>query len=444
MKLFEKYNKEKKFMRKRLVNMKFVTQEEEIKQQLDYYTNIKDRKPEIQSNINELTDNLTTVQDKSSGFKEYRKFFFETATVKNFLGIFKNKDDILKTLKSEISKKEDSKDQEPIKKELDFIKGTYDSIDTGINLVSIIKKELSFLRPNNLNPRRQKYNDYWNEEEYNQYQKVYNDFFEDLSLDTDIKDLLQAYIVSFVRFNFGIYFKDCKKEDNQVGNSTSRQIDDDYDFETNTSNLEDLAIYIHFLADIIGPSPLAKLYNLNNLQDDKTSQYANSFFGYSNSDITNLVNEFFGIMASDIINSSFQKVDCPKICKTCNMKTAEYLDDTSSELCTKCWKRSLIDGGNISNYYRINKSADADSLEYGFPETDMFSGINPESDMYVLFKETQFKKALEGFKTTTGNDSKMCDWWFYARENEAPSGQSKSCQKLMNDIWTKIRLQELF
>ena len=125
------------------------------------------------------------------------------------------------------------------------------------------------------------------------------------------------------------------------------------------------------------------------------------------------------------------------------MEKADYLDTESNELCTKCWKRTLTDGENISNYFRI-QSSDNTAADFGFPETDMFRGLDSESDIYVLFKETQFKQALQAFKTTTGNDSKMCDWWFYARENEAPSGQGKQCQKLMNDIWTKIRLQTLF
>jgi SpoVK/Ycf46/Vps4 family AAA+-type ATPase len=427
-KLLQKYEKEKRFMRKRLVNLRFISHEEQVRGDIDYYRSLETvsrLNPADQIKLRELEESLQRVQD--SGFVKYSRAFKGGRTlVKDFLGIYANESNIKLNLATELSNA-DEENKKKIQNEIDIIDSSYQQI-TNENLLPIVQNELSFLNPSHLNPRSQtEANQHWNEESYEEYLVLYNTFMTSLSsnrLNTDMNEILQSYIESFIRYNFGIYFVDC---------------------DIKLDNLYELAIYIHYLGDIIGPSPLAKLYYLNNLSHDKTSVYANSFFGYSNSDISNLVNEFFGIMASNIISSNFEEVDeniCQNICESCNINTAQYLDEVSVPICTKCWKKSLADGALIASYTQI--SSLPGSAHQGNPETDMFQGVIENTDMYVLFKETDFKLALDRFKTTTGNDPKMCDWWFYAQENEAPSGQSKKCQTLMNSIWTKIRLQEMF
>ena len=426
-KLIEKYKKEKRFMRKRLTNLRFITTEEEIQAEIDYYESSGDLSPDLQRRKLVLMDTLNSMGE--TGFRKYFDKFCSPrgeAPIGDLLGIFEQRENINQTINQELANAGDETEaSKTLKNEKEVIDTAYKKVDETIS--QLIQNELSFMQPDNLQVGLlDGDNQHWTDENYVAYARVYNDFLTTITessdkLNINVKSMYKTYLQSFTMFHFGIYFIGCDIE--------------------NFDNLYKLSAYLHYLSDVIGPSPIAKLYHLDNLQLDKTSTYANSYFGFSNSDITNLINEFFANMASGIINSKFTSVGCEtmnNICQKCGMKNAHYLDQESSELCAKCWKRSLKEGEDVVPFTMISNNAQVAS-HVGNPEVNMFGGLSDDSDMYVLFKESDFNKALTRFKTTTGNDSKMCDWWFYAQENEAPSGQGKACQKLMGGLWEKIR-----
>jgi|UniRef100_A0A6C0IZ54 MoxR-like ATPase len=432
-KLIEKYKKEPRFMRKRLKNLQFITTEEEIESEINFYNSSGDLTPDQDRKKLELIETLESMRkpDKIPGFTKYFNKYCTAggrAPIGDLLGIFEQRNNIYETITQELANAgEDTEAGKKIKNEKEYIDNSYKEVDDSLS--QLVQNELSFMKPDNLQPSLlTDNNQHWTNNDYEQYSRTYNQFLTNLTgsgdkLNEDIKPIYRFYLESFTRFHFGIYF---------IG--AGCVID-------NINNLYKLSAYLHYLSDVIGPSPIAKLYNLVNLQHDKTSTYANSYFGFSNSDITNLINEFFANMASSIINSHFTAVTCDtmsNICQKCGMKDAHYLDQQSIELCTQCWKRSLKEGEDVVPFTMISNGAEQ-VIHQGNPEINMFEGLKDDTDMYVLFKESDFDKALSRFKTTTGNDSKMCDWLFYAKENEAPSGQGKTCQKLMGGLWEKIR-----
>jgi DNA polymerase III delta prime subunit len=227
--------------------------------------------------------------------------------------------------------------------------------------------------------------------------------------------------------------------ENSIGGIEMKDVFDSYlslitekyfEFEK-SDELRKLVCYAHYLADITGPSPVAKIYNLDYLQNYKTSIYAKSEFGYSNSDLTELINEFYGLMASNIINSGFvelkgkEKVEkCGKLCKKCKKDTT--ID--GKKLCEKCWIKR--DGQTVSTeenlvYYYNQKNV----------KQDLFLDMQ-DNDIYVTFRERFFEKALINFATTTGENPIMCNFWEYSKTNREPNSFKKCANSMSN--WKKI------
>lgn len=202
------------------------------------------------------------------------------------------------------------------------------------------------------------------------------------------------------------------------------------------TNLIEFTWYLHFLADVTGPSPIAKVYNLDSLGNYKTSMYARTYFGYSNSDLTNIINNFFGNMAQDIISAGFvtePDATCAELCQKCNINQAivnnsanfsenQYcVGNEHKKLCVGCYKKSSA--GNAQSFDQIVEVRDA-----------MFLG-ETNDDIYVTFKESQFNDAIASYASTTGEDPMMCNWWFYASNPSQIPTMDKTCKNLINKYW---------
>jgi len=190
-----------------------------------------------------------------------------------------------------------------------------------------------------------------------------------------------------------------------------------FDVQEPSEDLLKLVSYINYLAEVTGPCPMAKIYNLNALFQNKTSKYALSSFGYSNSDLTELINEFYGLMASNIIKSGFveqmgrDKVICDTLCR-CGGNVPQ------SGVCGKCWKKS--EGTEVNEVKYINQEN---------ASSNMFLDEN-NNDIYVSFNEEFFVSALRNFATTTGKNTVMCNLWEYSSTSREPNSE-KMCDELM-------------
>jgi len=192
-----------------------------------------------------------------------------------------------------------------------------------------------------------------------------------------------------------------------------------FDVAQPSEKLIKLVSYINYLGEVTGPCPMAKIYNLNALFQNKTSKYAVSSFGYSNSDLTELINEFYGLMASNIIKSKFveklvgteDKKKCVELCN-CGGHTA------AGAVCGKCWKKT--EGTEVTE---VKYTDQVD------PISNIFLDAN-NNDIYVSFNEEFFVSAIRNFATTTGKNPVMCNLWEYSSTSREPNSE-KMCDDLM-------------
>ncbi len=231
---------------------------------------------------------------------------------------------------------------------------------------------------------------------YNSYNESYNDLIKNIRDRDDFEDINMSNVFNqYIKFMTIEYF----------------------DVQEPSEDLLKLVSYINYLSEVTGPCPMAKIYNLNALFQNKTSKYALSSFGYSNSDLTELINEFYGLMASNIIKSGFveqrgrDKVICDTLCR-CGGNVPQ------SGVCGKCWKKS--EGTEVNEVKYINQENAA---------SNMFLDEN-DNDIYVSFNEEFFVSALRNFATTTGKNTVMCNLWEYSSTSREPNSE-KMCDELM-------------
>jgi hypothetical protein len=208
---------------------------------------------------------------------------------------------------------------------------------------------------------------------------------------------------------------------------TSRFLDLVYGKDEQVTNYRDLVIMIHFISDLIGPSLDSYRYSYVN-GSKRTYEHALSSFGYSGSDIGNVVSEFFSNIASQVLFTSIDKPQNFEKTK-CNNKVCEIDDEVTLDkrLClvqTNTGKREFSNtrtqSGSKMNYSYLKKASNGEMY-----------------DLYSRMRLVDWFEALRNFTTTTGNLAEYCSYIGYEK-----SGRSEYVN-LESVCPTKSRLNSL-
>ena len=399
----------------------------DLSQKINIEDKLEDIDNDIKTKTSSVTNKLQDIQTKDKeygikhGYQDYlEKYKGKDFTIKAFLPQYFDMEITFPTMFNLMPAEKDAS------VEFDKILLERYITQTKSVLPSVIKQELSFI----FNPREDvRGNPLISQAPEHlraQYITSVSELLNQLSQASgpeigDIKmgDLFNLYMEIYVRVKF--------RDVLEMADESQR--------ESLIPNLIELAWYLHFLADVTGPSPIAKIYNLDSLGDYKTSMYARTYFGYSNSDLTNIVNNFFGNMAQSIISAGFvtEPNSCGELCQKCNINQAvvnnspvvsgnQYcVGNEHKKLCVACYKKSS--DGRAQSFDQIVEVRDA-----------MFLG-ETNNDIYVTFKESQFNDAIASYASTTGEDPMMCNWWFYASNPSQIPTMDTACKNLINKYW---------
>jgi DNA polymerase III delta prime subunit len=161
---------------------------------------------------------------------------------------------------------------------------------------------------------------------------------------------------------------------------------------------KDLEIMFNFVAELTGPSLDA--YGYGYIRDYKrTFPNALSSFGYSGSDLSNVISEFFSVMASTILSETYEDMDCKDITK-CEFKNENVMEKRCFK--TSKGKREFKDTRDFSQESGKN-------INYSY----MIQIQDKLYDLYSRIKILDWFKALVIFKTTTGNLDEYCSFVAY-------------------------------
>lgn len=179
--------------------------------------------------------------------------------------------------------------------------------------------------------------------------------------------------------------------------------------KSDKENWIDFLRYIFFIALYTGPS--MEGYQTGYVQNRMVSSVGSSYFGYSISDLKNVVNEFFSEMAMSLIDSRF-----------------EQISDASARGCRTIQRR-----------YRRVKTGGASFTDYekgGDPLSDTAEFVEQQGsklvDMYATIKASQLYSSVNRYPTTVGNDTQYCNYICYQQLNEY-----QNCTSCLADLKKK-------
>jgi SpoVK/Ycf46/Vps4 family AAA+-type ATPase len=243
------------------------------------------------------------------------------------------------------------------------------------------------------------------------------------TVDEEIKNMIRSVDDDFINdvkkhiktndttiLNYTIYIMHYIKT---IVESKIRDIDFDYWIEIKAGDYYELVKFIFLLADKTGPS--LETYNqLPNYLKREQKRHTNSAitkYGYSASELENVVNEFFNLTANEIIHASFYFNKDSK----CD---ENYITNKQSNCYIKHSKKSF-NKNNKEQYTAISESSNI---------TNRFVDDN-YNDLYSTFMSDLFYGALNNYKSVIGVDDNYCNYIEYDLLPQDPTSK-ETCRKL--------------
>lgn len=179
--------------------------------------------------------------------------------------------------------------------------------------------------------------------------------------------------------------------------------------ETKKKDVDDLLKFIFYLSELLGPQKSFKktIYEKSN-DSIEFSDLALSKYGYSNSDITNIITEFFSITAGKIIEYKLYN----KIRKGSNVTECNGISTDN------CY---IIQEDEYKGNEDTGEEAISDKKNRIFKNT---------RDLYTTFYMEYFFQAISNYTSTTGNDDTYCSYIEYNQSGVYPSSLKKTCSEI--------------
>ena len=158
-------------------------------------------------------------------------------------------------------------------------------------------------------------------------------------------------------------------------------------------NLFDFFIFLHYLAELIGPN--IEIYKIGLLKDKKFSDNTISSYGLNVNDIELLIKNMTSKMASNIIDSKFKNM-----VPINNCKTSLSINETDYSTCY----RKIDTDNNTNSFFKI---AIGDKID----NSSMFTLVDKNEsvfDILAFLKMSYFYHALKDTSTDVGNNDDYC------------------------------------
>jgi SpoVK/Ycf46/Vps4 family AAA+-type ATPase len=175
--------------------------------------------------------------------------------------------------------------------------------------------------------------------------------------------------------------------------------------------------FIFFISDLTGPNKA--IHNQMKFKSSISKRYtdmATTKYGYSASDLTKVVSEFFNLTAEEIIDSTFI-LGGEQRCGAVD----NFIDASN------CYVR-LIDESKIKE---SGTEGLFSSLESSRTKDAVYL-TNESKDMYTVFVPEIFDRALDAYKSTTGNEDNYCDYVEYEQTGAEPNSMDKCSAVVFN------------
>lgn len=165
-----------------------------------------------------------------------------------------------------------------------------------------------------------------------------------------------------------------------------------------SSQLGDFFIFIHYIAEILGPN--IEIYKIGILNDRKFSENTISSYGYSYSELGKYIEQMTSIMAANIIESKYTHNSTLSKCK---LKFSEFEKPYS-----ECYQQS----NSIPSPPKAGiHPDDLLNITYGIVKDKMFTYTDDTDsvfDILAFFKASYFYKSIKEMPQNYGNSDNYC------------------------------------